>query len=392
MLIARLARPAAVRAAQESESESAMQIFPPCSVVVAEDDPATLQLLCRYLQLGGFSPLPAADGEQAYQLVRREQPAMLVTDLEMPRLDGISLCRRVRQDFPAQNLYVLLYTVHTGAHVLEALDAGADDILSKPFNQGELLSRLQCGRKVLRLRDDLDQARRSAKGSLEALAARAREIAATRDVAVFALAKLAESRDPETGEHLERLRGYSQILAEELHEQGPYREEIDDRFLEDLYRSSPLHDIGKVGIPDAILRKPGRLTPAEFEVMKQHTTIGADALEQAMQLTGCGSFLAMAVEIARYHHERIDGTGYPCGLRGDEIPLPARIVALADVYDALTSVRVYKDAYPAEQARAMILDQEGRHFDPVVVDAFLARFPDFLALRTSIGYHPAVAV
>jgi putative two-component system response regulator len=360
-----------------------MQIVPPCRVVVAEDDAATLQLVCRFLQLGGFHPLPACDGEEAYRLVRREHPSMLVTDWEMPGLDGVSLCRRLRQDLPERNLFVLMITVHTGAHVLDALEAGADDIMEKPLCQGELLARLRCGLKVVQLRNELEEARRSANRSLEALAARAAEIAATRDVAVFALAKLAESRDPETGEHLERLRSYSQILAEELRSHGPYQEQVDDHFLEDLYRSSPLHDIGKVGIPDAILRKPGRLTPSEFEVMKQHTTIGAEALEQAMRLTGCGGFLAMAVDIARYHHERFDGTGYPCGLRGLAIPLPARIVALADVYDALTSVRVYKEAYPAEQARSMILEQEGQHFDPAVVAAFRARFADFLDVRSA---------
>lgn len=366
-----------------------MQIVPPCRVVVAEDDSATRQLVCRFLQLGGFQPLPASDGEEAYRLICREHPDMLVTDWEMPRLDGVTLCRRLRQDLPERNLFVLMLTVHTGAYVLDALEAGADDIMSKPVCQGELLARLQCGLKVLRLRDELEQARRSASRSLEALAARAAEIAATRDVAVFALAKLAESRDPETGEHLERLRSYSQILAEELHVHGPYTDQIDEHFLEDLYRSSPLHDIGKVGIPDAILRKPGRLTPAEFEVMKQHTTIGAEALEQAMHLTGCGGFLAMAVDIARFHHERIDGTGYPCGLEGLAIPLPARIVALADVYDALTSVRVYKEAYPPEQARSMILEQEGRHFDPAVVDAFRGRFADFLEVRAIIDALPS---
>ncbi len=366
-----------------------MQLVPPCRVVVAEDDPATLQLVCRHLKLGGFDPLPANDGEEAYELVVREQPGMLVTDWEMPRLDGVALCRRLRQDLPNQNLFILMLTVHTGAYVLDALEAGADDIMSKPASQGELLARLRCGLKVVRLREELEQARSSANHSLEALASRAAEIAATRDVAVFALAKLAESRDPETGEHLERLRSYSQILGEELRAKGPYHDKIDEHFLEDLYRSSPLHDIGKVGIPDSILRKPGRLTPAEFEVMKQHTTIGAEALEQAMHLTGSGGFLRMAVDIARDHHERFDGTGYPSGLKGLAIPLPARIVALADVYDALTSVRVYKEAYPPEQARSLILEQEGKHFDPAVVEAFRARFDDFLEVRASTDSKPA---
>jgi PAS domain S-box-containing protein len=217
--------------------------------------------------------------------------------------------------------------------------------------------------------------RKQAEAELEAAQ---RQLMATRDVSVFALAKLAESRDPETGEHLERMRTYAQLLAEQLRRAGPYVDQIDDTFLEDLFRSSPLHDIGKVGIPDSVLLKPGRLTADEFEVMKRHTLIGADTLESALQHTGHGGFLQMAAGIARWHHERFDGSGYPDKLAGQNIPLAARIVALADVYDALTSPRVYKSAYDPRLAREMIEAESGRHFDPVVVDAFRVCYPDFL--------------
>ncbi len=202
-------------------------------------------------------------------------------------------------------------------------------------------------------------------------------LVATRDVTVFALAKLAESRDPETGEHLERMRAYSQILAEHLAETGPYTEQIDDEFLKNLYRSSPLHDIGKVGIPDAVLLKPGSLSDEEFAIMKRHTTIGAEALESTAQHASSGGFLAMGVEIARYHHERWNGAGYPTGLAGLDIPLAARIVALADVYDALTSVRVYKSAFDPLVARSMIEQEEAKHFDPAVIEAFHASWDAF---------------
>jgi response regulator RpfG family c-di-GMP phosphodiesterase len=204
------------------------------------------------------------------------------------------------------------------------------------------------------------------------------EAIGTRDIAVLTLSKLAESRDPETGLHLERMRSYTQLLADHLSRRGPYAGQLDSRFLEDLFRASPMHDIGKVGIPDEILLKPGPLTPDEFEIMKQHTTIGATALGQVAQQSDYANFLHMAGGIARSHHERWDGRGYPDGLRGEAIPLPARIVALADVFDAMTSVRVYKDAIIPDQARWMIETHEAGHFDPAVLEAFQSCYDEFL--------------
>ena len=210
---------------------------------------------------------------------------------------------------------------------------------------------------------------------------RTAQIAETRDIAMFVLASLAESRDPETGEHLERIRSYSHILAEELRSNSPYAEWIDDKFVQDLYRSSPLHDLGKVGIPDCVLLKPGSLTDEEFEIMKQHSLIGAEALSRTIRTVTSAGFLEMAADIARYHHERFDGTGYPDGLKGKEIPLSARIVALADVYDALTSSRIYKPAFRPEIAYMMICQEREKQFDSIIVDAFIARYDDFLQVR-----------
>jgi putative two-component system response regulator len=201
------------------------------------------------------------------------------------------------------------------------------------------------------------------------------------DFAVFALAKLAESRDDDTGEHLIRVRSYSQVLAEQLRRDSVYAPQITAQFLDDLYRSSPLHDIGKVAISDTILLKPGRLTPHEFGIMKTHTILGARTLEQVVSTSKCGSFLAMAVAVARSHHERFDGTGYPEGLQGGSIPLPARIVALADVFDALTSTRPYKPAYSPVHARRIICEESGTQFDPLIVTAFEAVFEEFLAIQ-----------
>jgi diguanylate cyclase (GGDEF)-like protein len=244
---------------------------------------------------------------------------------------------------------------------------------------------------------DAEMSHRSYAGELQRIVeARTAGIQTLQDVTVFALAKLADSRDPETGEHLARMRYYSQELAEELSSEGPYSEQIDETFLEQMYRASPLHDIGKVGISDAILLKPDKLTEEEFERMKQHALIGADTLSQAARQSPGGGYLDMAAQIARHHHERFDGSGYPDGLAGEEIPLPARIVALADVFDALTSVRVYKDSYSVDTARRMIEQQSGRHFDPRVVEAFRARYDRFLpvaqrsALPEEISRRPSI--
>ena len=212
-----------------------------------------------------------------------------------------------------------------------------------------------------------------------------RALLETRDLLVFAMAKLTESRDPETGAHLERMRSYSMILAEELGCGGPYCTRIDKEFLEDLYRASPLHDIGKVGIPDAILLKPGQLTADEFEIMRQHATIGGDAIDKIVASSTTAGFLRMAAEIARGHHERFDGSGYPTGLKGEEIPLGARIVAVADVFDALSSARVYKAAFEPLAAKGMIVAESGKHFDPVIVRAFERRWDDIMEVHKALG-------
>jgi putative two-component system response regulator len=205
------------------------------------------------------------------------------------------------------------------------------------------------------------------------------EIRATRDMALFALARLAELRDSTTAEHLERIGAYSRRLAEAA--RARFGEAIDAEFIEDLGRSSPLHDIGKVAIPDAILRKPGRLTPEEVAIMQTHTTIGGDTLREVLRSHRGPSFLEMAMDIAYSHHERWDGTGYPKRLRAESIPLPARIVALVDAYDALTSVRPYKPAFGHEEAMRRILADSGSHFDPRLVDIFSSVQEQFRDIR-----------
>ena len=215
----------------------------------------------------------------------------------------------------------------------------------------------------------------------EVLREKNEQLTATRDVTVYTLAKVAESRDKDTGRHLERICAYSLILANELRKAPAFRDVIDHEFLTNLRQSSPLHDIGKVSISDSILLKPAQLTPDEYDEMKRHAAIGGNILEDAITHKNEATFLQMAAVVARCHHERFDGQGYPAGLPGKKIPLAARIVALADVYDALISQRPYKKAYSSEMARDMIVAESGGQFDPDVVEAFQKRFEDFLAVQ-----------
>lgn len=367
-------------------------------ILIVDDSEINREIL-RTLLADTYELDEAADGEECLAKLPRFAPDIVLLDVMMPGLSGYDVCRRIKTSPVGEFTQVMLVSGKaSAAERVEGFEAGADDYVVKPFNHDEFLARV---RVQFRLRNALtrlwesDARLRQFNSELERLVdERTREVVAMRDLTIFALAKLAESRDPETGAHLERMRCYARILADQLRTQGPYTHLVDEQFVDDIYRSSPLHDIGKVGIPDAILLKPGRLTAEEFEVMKRHAVIGAETLEEAARQSGsCGKFLKMAIEIARHHHERFDGSGYPDGLAGQQIPLSARIVALADVYDALTSRRVYKDAFASDTTTSIIEAGAGTHFDPAVVEAFRARLDDFQAVRDQVDANlPAVSL
>jgi len=324
-------------------------------VLIVDDNRLALTVLKHALSEGGYEVETANDGLAALDIIRRGECRLVITDWEMPEMSGSELCRAIRSEGLESYVYVILLTSHdTPEQKVAGLSAGADDFVSKPFNSAELLARVGTGARVL---------------SLE-----------TRDVTIFAMAKLAESRDPETGAHLERVRSYSMTLAQHLSGVEKFRNSIDREYIRLIYLTSPLHDIGKVGIPDSVLLKPGRLSDREFEIMKEHATIGAQTLDAAIRQFPGVKFLEMARDIVASHHERFDGTGYPAKLAGGKIPLCGRIVALADVYDALTSKRVYKDAFGHDIAKSIILKEVGSHFDPDVVDAFIQTEAKFLAI------------
>ncbi len=361
-------------------------------VLIVDDNEVNIEILEQLLR-DKYELDVARSGEECLEKLRSFNPDLVLLDVMMPGIDGYETCRRIKESPYGSFTQVIMVSGRgTAQERLRGYEHGADDFVVKPFDHDELLAKI---RVQFRMREVLAQLWR-ANAQIQAFNAeldrlvklRTREVIATRDIAVFALAKLAESRDPETGDHLERMREYCRILGEQLRMEGPYVDVVDKAFVDDLYRSSPLHDIGKVGIPDGVLLKPGRLTEDEFEIMKQHTEIGAAALEQAASTSDSGGFLRMAIDICRHHHERFDGNGYPHGLAGQEIPLPARIVTVADVFDALTSHRVYKRAIEPPLARQMIEEQSGRQFDPAIVAAMQARFDDFLQVIKEKGRPP----
>jgi len=325
-------------------------------VLIVDDDPLVLKLLGRKLESAGWDVLTALNGELASEVLRSCDCQLVISDWEMPVMNGIEFCQAIRAGLCSRYIYFIMISGrYEQDSAVVALTAGADDFVTKPIDPPELIQRLYAGVRLLGLQ--------------------------TMDITIFALAKLADSRNPKTGQHLERVRAYSRILTSELRDNSLYGPSIDQEFIELMPKTSPLHDIGKVAIPDSVLLKPGKLNDAEFAIMKTHVEEGAITLSAALVQFPTARFLQMARDIVLYHHERWNGKGYPDGLAGESIPLCGRIVALADVYDALTSKRVYKDAMTHHDARHLIVTERGQHFDPRVVDAFLACEDAFIAVR-----------
>jgi len=347
------------------------------TVLAVDDSPENLTLLCELLS-GRYRVKVAADGERALAVAAAPSgaPDLILLDVVMSGMDGYEVCRRLKANPATRDIPVIFLTAKSEiADEKHGLELGAVDYIVKPVSPPIVLARV---RTQLSLKASADFLRDKAKYLEAEVAKRTREVMAIQDVTIMALASLAETRDSDTGNHIRRTQFYVKILAEKLKDNPRFSQFLTEPNILRLFKSAPLHDIGKVGIPDRILLKPGRFDAGEFEIMKTHTTLGFNAIEFAERTLGTQvEFLTMAKDIALYHQEKWDGSGYPEGLAGDDIPIPARLMALADVYDALISRRVYKEPIPHEEALKIIREGRGHHFDPDVADAFLAAADEF---------------
>jgi putative two-component system response regulator len=338
-------------------------------ILMIDDEPVNLKLLERTLKLHGFSELLSLqDPRQALASYLEYTPDIVLLDINMPYIDGFGVLEQIQSLPPGTRPPILILTAQGSKDRLtRAFDLGARDFLQKPFDIAELIARV---RNLLELHHAQRHVREQNEQLEHIVQLRTRQLRETQLQIVRRLGRAAEYRDNETGNHIVRMSHTSSMLARELGK--------DEEFCELLMNASPMHDIGKIGIPDGILLKPGKLTPDEWEIMKTHVTIGASILSESDS-----PLLDMASEIALNHHEKWDGSGYPSGLSGEQIPLVGRIVAVADVFDALTSERPYKKPWPMEEAVNFMKEQSGLHFDARVVDALMAVLPRVIEIRNS---------
>lgn len=354
------------------------------TVLVVDDTADNLALMSRLLN-DRYRVKLANSGQKALKIAQSETPPDLVLlDVMMPGMDGYEVCRRLKAEPKTRDIPVIFLTAKAEVEDEQSgLALGAVDYITKPISPPIVLARVETHLNLKKAADFL----RDQNDYLEAeVQRRTREITAIQDVTILVMASLAETRDSDTGNHIRRTQHYIKIMAEQLRQHPRFAETLTDAYVDMLFKSAPLHDIGKVGIPDRILLKPGRFTPDEFEIMKTHTTLGFDAIQHAEVSLGTPvAFLDMAKDIALYHQEKWDGSGYPKALAGEDIPLSARLMAVADVYDALISRRVYKEGMPHEKAVGIIAEGRGTHFDPDLVDAFMAAQEIFKAIALRYG-------
>lgn len=361
------------------------------TILVVDDTPENLTILGELLR-PHYRVRAANCGERALRAAASApRPNLILLDVMMPDMDGHAVLKRLRADPDTQDIPVIFVTAMSGMEDEElGLSLGAVDYITKPLKPAIVLARVRTHLELKQARDRLVDQNQWLEREV---GRRMRENLLIQDLSIRSLACLAEARDNETGHHILRTQAYVRLLAGHLRDHPRFRGALDGPRLEMIVKAAPLHDIGKVGIPDAILLKPGKLTAEEYEIMKTHSEIGAQAIDRAMKQAmadspdllpdlpvSAFSFLQVAREISIAHHEKWDGSGYPSGLAGEAIPVAARLMALADVFDALVCQRVYKKPMSQAEARAIILEGKGRHFDPDVVDAFMDLLDDFSAI------------
>jgi len=341
------------------------------TILVVDDTPDNLTLVSNLLKKD-YRVRVAISGEKALKIALSETPPdLILLDVMMPVMDGYEVCQQLRSHPLTAHIPVIFLTAKSEVEdERKGLSLGASDYITKPISPPILEARVKTHLVAKAHADFLTDKTAYLE---DEVARRTRELSAIQDVTIQAMASLAETRDSDTGNHIRRTQFYVRALTSKLKSHTRFSVTLTDSMVEMIFKSAPLHDIGKVGIPDRILLKPGRFDAAEFEIMKTHTTLGRDAIQAAENSLGLKvDFLSLAKEIAYSHQEKWDGSGYPLGLKGEAIPVSARVMAVADVYDALISRRVYKDSMSHEKAVAILEEGRGTHFDPDIVEAFLS--------------------
>ena len=348
------------------------------TILVVDDTPANIDVV-RSVLSGAYRVLAAVSGATAFKVLEKHRPDLILLDIMMPEMDGYEVCQRIKAITGLQDIPIVFLTAKAEIEdEARGLELGAVDYITKPISPPILNARI---RTHLSLKEAKDALLRQNEVLEEKVQERSRQLEELQDVTMVAMGSLAETRDPETGNHIRRTQRYVRILANHLKSHPRFAAFLTPENITMMYKSAPLHDIGKVGVPDSILLKPGKLTEAEFEEMKRHAIRGRDAIAAAeSRLNTANNFLVFAKEIAYAHHEKWDGSGYPQGLAGEDIPICARLMAIADVYDALVSRRVYKEPMPHSKAVQIIAESSGTHFDPDMVDGFLEIAPKFQAI------------
>ncbi len=359
------------------------------NILVVDDTVANLKLLQDMLRRSGYDARPCPNGPMALRAAESDPPDLILLDINMPDMDGYEVCERLKKMERIADVPVIFISALSETNdKLEAFRRGGVDYITKPFNFEEVQARIETHIKLRRFRIAL---KKHNEDLSELVDQRTREVISAKEevsqaqlATIMAMCKIAEARDDDTGKHIERTQLYCGAITEYLRDL-PGQETVDDEFVKNVAHASPLHDIGKVAIPDAILNKPGKLTPQEFDTMKTHAEIGANNLSAVFQQYPNNGFIRVGIEIAQSHHEKWNGKGYPEGISGEAIPLAARIMAVGDVYDALRSRRCYKEPFSHEKARSILLEERGEHFDPQLIDAFVAVEARFIAIHDEMG-------
>lgn len=346
-------------------------------ILIVDDSPSIIKLVSGILT--EYHLIFALDGLEALRILREENNiSLILLDIEMPNIDGYKVIEEIKENSDLARIPVIFLTVRDDfAAEAYGLGLGAVDYIRKPINAAILKQRIRTHINLYLSNIKKEKQNESLESKVEE---RTYEVVQTRGILIQIMMSMLEIRDIESGQHIKRTKLYMEVICNYLLNNGPYIKVLDKKIIEDICWVAPLHDIGKVGIPDSILLKKGKLSEDEFEMMKLHTVYAVEAFTNVGKTISENNIYKVAKEIAGYHHEKWDGTGYPYGLKGEEIPLCARMMALADVYDALVNKRIYKEAFSHERAKSIIINDSGAHFDPIIVEAFLECEEDFVEI------------